>query len=115
VAVRFEELRRFNLEHFHGLAQTLRSYLEIGDSIEIRLGELNMPTLIVHGDADSRIPVACAYRLHQGIPGSELHIIPGAEHGLMTNEAGRMRALILQFLLSHSPAIGSPADGESGW
>ena len=38
------------------------------------------------------------YRLHQGIPGSELPIIPGAEHGLMTNEAGRMRALILQFL-----------------
>ena len=73
-----------------------------------------MPTLIVHGDADSRIPVAEAYRQHQGIPGSELPIIPGAEHGLMTKEAGRMRALILRFLQRHSQAIGSPADEESG-
>ena len=64
-----------------------------------------MPTLIVHGDADSRTPVACAYRMHQGIPGSELHIIPGAEPGLMTNGAPRIRALILQFLQRHSPAI----------
>ena len=73
-----------------------------------------MPTLIVHADSDSRIPVACAYWLHQGIPGSELHMIPGAEHGLMANEAGRMRALILQFLQHLSPAIGSPADVDSG-
>ena len=107
--VRFEELRRVSLEHFDGLAQTLRSYLEIGDSIETRLGELNMPTLIVHGDADSRIPVTCAYRLHQGIPGSELHIIPGAEHGLMTNEAGRKRSLILDLL--ERSAIGLQLSG----
>ena len=96
--VRFEELRRDNMEHFDGLAQSLRGYLDIRDSIETRLGELTMPTMIVHGDADSKIPVACAYSLHRGIPGSELHIIPGAEHGLMTNEAERMRALILEFL-----------------
>ncbi|PKB83328.1 MAG: hypothetical protein BZY88_02470 [SAR202 cluster bacterium Io17-Chloro-G9] len=96
--VRFKQLRQVNLEHFDGLAPTLRSYLEIGDSIETRLGELGMPTLIVHGEADSRIPVACSRRLHQGISGSELHIIPGAEHGLMTNEAGQMGALIVDFL-----------------
>ena len=112
--VRFEELRQVDLKHFDGMTQTLRSYLDIGDSIETRLGEITMPTLIVHGGADARIPVACAHRLHQGIPDSELHIIPGAAHGLMTNEAARIRALILQFLQSHSPAIGSPADEESG-
>ena len=112
--VRFDELRRVNLEQFDGLAQSLRGYLAIGDSIESRLGELTMPTMIVHGEADSRIPVACANSLHQGIPGSELHIIPGAEHGLMTNEAERMQALILQFLHSHSPAVSSPAGGGSG-
>ena len=111
--VRFEELRRVNLEHFDGLAQTIRSYLEIGDSIETRLGELNMPTLIVHGDADSMIPVTCAYRLHQGIPGSELHIVPGAEHRLLTNEAGRMRSLILDFLERSAigPQLSGGADG----
>ena len=65
-----------------------------------------MPTLIVHRAADSRIPVACPYGLHQGFSGSDLHSISGAEHGLMTNEAGRMRALVSRFLQSHSPAIG---------
>ena len=108
--VQFEELRRVNLEHFDGQARTLRSYLDIGDSIETRLGEISIPTLIVHGDGDARIPVACAYQLHEGIAGSELHVIPGAGHGLMTNEASRIRTLILQFLQNHSPGIGSPAD-----
>ena len=66
--------------------------------LESRLVELTMPTLIVHGDADSRILVYCAHQLHQGISGSQLHIIPGAEHGLLTNEAEQMSGLILQFL-----------------
>lgn len=94
----FQRLRDLNLAQFEGIAKTLQSYLDIGDSIEARLSELTMPTWIVHGEADTRIPVICARQLHQGIPGSELHIISGAEHGLLTNEADRVRDLMLQFL-----------------
>jgi pimeloyl-ACP methyl ester carboxylesterase len=54
--------------------------------------------LIVHGDADSRIPVRCGRQLQDSIPGSELYIVPGAEHGLLTNESELVRNLILQFL-----------------
>ena len=58
-----------------------------------------MPTLVVHGDADSRIPVECGRSLASGIAGAELHEIPGAEHGLMTNEAaGETQRIILDFL-----------------
>ena len=74
---RFGRLRQINLEQFDGLAKTIQSYLDIGDSIERRLGELAMPTLIVHGDADTRIPVACAHQLHTAIHGSQLHVLPG--------------------------------------
>jgi 3-oxoadipate enol-lactonase len=95
---RFQKLLEINLERFDGLARTIQAYLDIGDSLESRLSELTMPTLIVHGDADSRIPVACGQQLHRSIPGSELHIIPGAEHGLLTNEPERTRNLIYQFL-----------------
>ena len=96
--VQFQKLCRINLERFDGITQSIRAYLDIGDSIDSRLAELTMPTLIVHGDADTTIPVACGYRLHDGIPDSELHVIPGAQHGLMTNEADKTRTLILEFL-----------------
>jgi pimeloyl-ACP methyl ester carboxylesterase len=95
---RVQKLLEINLERFDGLARTIQAYLDIGDSLESRLSELTMPTLIVHGDADSRIPVACGQQLQKGIPGSELHIIPGAEHGLLTNEPEQVRNLIYQFL-----------------
>jgi 3-oxoadipate enol-lactonase len=95
---RFQKLLDINLERFDGLARTIQSYLDIGGSLESRLSELTMPTLIVHGDADSRIPIACGQQLQRSIPGSELYIIPGAEHGLLTNEPERVRNLIYQFL-----------------
>ena len=94
----FERLRDINLERFDGIVMSIRAYLDIGDRIECRLAELTMPTMIVHGDADTTIPVACGRQLHECIPSSELHIFPGAEHGLMTNEAGRMGSLVTEFL-----------------
>lgn len=94
----FAKLRAINLEQYDGIVQTIQSYLDIGDSLESRLSELKMPTLIVHGDADSRINVECGRQLNQGIAGSQLHIIPGAEHGLLTNEPAQTRGLILDFL-----------------
>ena len=94
----FAKLQAINLEQFDGIVQTIQSYLDIQDSLESRLHELTMPTMIVHGDADSRINIACGLQLHQGIAGSEFHVIPGAEHGLLTNEARRMRGLIEEFL-----------------
>lgn len=99
----FAKLRAINLEQYDGIVQTIQSYLDIGDSLESRLSELKMPTLIVHGDADSRINVECGRQLHQGIAGSQLHIIPGAEHGLLTNEPAQTRGLILDFLDQAAP------------
>jgi len=94
---RFQRLKEVNLEKFPGMIESMKAYLDIGDSIESRLSSLKMPTMIVHGDSDTRIPVECGHRLHEGIPGSELHVIPGAVHGLTSNEAPRLRELMLDF------------------
>ena len=96
---RFARIVQENLGRIDGIAATQQAYLDIGDSLESRLSELAMPTLVVHGDADSRIPVECGYSLGAGIPQAALHVIDGAEHGLMTNAAaGQTRQIILDFL-----------------
>jgi len=95
---RFQRLLDLNLERFEGIASTIQSYLDIGDAIESRLSELAMPTLIVHGDFDSRISVNCSRQLQKAIAGSELYIVPGAEHGLLSNQPELVRNLIFQFL-----------------
>ena len=103
---RFDRLLKGHLERFEGVAKTIQAYLEIKDSLESRLDEIAMPTLVAHGDSDSRIAVECGRHLHERIGGSELHIIPGAEHGLMSNEPALMRELVLGFLERRaSPAI----------
>lgn len=96
---RFARIAAENLARIDGIAATHQAYVDIGDSLESRLAELTMPTLVVHGDADSRIPVECGRSLAGGIPGAELRIIPGAEHGLMTNAAARdTQRIVLDFL-----------------
>jgi pimeloyl-ACP methyl ester carboxylesterase len=91
-------LLNINLERFEGIVRTIQSYLDVGDSIESRLSELALPTLIIHGDFDSRISVNCSRQLQKAIAGSELYIVPGAEHGLMSNQPELVRSLIFQFL-----------------
>ena len=108
---RFARIAAENVARIDGIAATQQAYLDIGDSLESRLPELEMPTLVVHGDADSRIPVECGRSLASGIAGAELHEIPGAEHGLMTNEAaGTTQRIILEFLARQSAVQSQAAD-----
>ena len=95
---RFQRLKAINMEKFPGILASFRAYLDIGDTIESRLSSLEVPTLIVHGDADTTISVSCSHTLHEKISGSQLEIIPGAVHGLMTNEADKVRDMIVDFI-----------------
>ena len=45
-----------------------------------RLGQIEAPTLVVHGDADLLVPLANGRALNKAIPGSQLQIIAGAGH-----------------------------------
>lgn len=57
---------------------------------------LALEARVVHGDADSLIPVAMGRRVSEAIPGAELVIFAGGEHyDLFRREHGRLVDLIL--------------------
>ncbi len=65
------------------------------------LARFDRPTLVIHGTADSTVPVevsgAKAARL---IPGASLHEIEGAPHGLFYTHRDALNAALLAFILS---------------
>jgi pimeloyl-ACP methyl ester carboxylesterase len=63
-----------------------------------RLGEIKAPTLIVHGRDDIAVPLACAEEAHRLIPGSVLHVIPGAGHWSQREKPQEFIATVTDFL-----------------
>jgi pimeloyl-ACP methyl ester carboxylesterase len=62
-------------------------------TVERSIGGVEVPTLIMHGDADEVVPVSHAYRLHEAQPSARLEIVPGAPHQLRRH-AGATRILL---------------------
>ncbi|MEV0007601.1 alpha/beta hydrolase [Streptomyces sp. NPDC051840] len=63
------------------------------------LPAFDIPTLIVHGDADRTLPIgATAIPLSKSIAGAELKVIPGGPHGLLWTHADEVNAALLAFL-----------------
>ena len=63
-----------------------------------RIKEIKSPTLIIWGDKDRLIPVACAYLFQKDIPGSEVEILKGIGHVPMEEEPTRFAQIILPFI-----------------
>jgi peroxiredoxin len=63
------------------------------------LAKFDIPTCIVHGDADQIVPIGVSgQRSHQMIAGSRLEVVKGAPHGFAATHAGELNALMLDFL-----------------
>ena len=63
------------------------------------LAAINVPTLVVHGDADRIVPLATsAKRTHEAIKGSRLVVLEGAPHGLNWTHADQLNRALLDFL-----------------
>ena len=45
-----------------------------------RISDVEVPVMLMHGDADSVIPYQDSIDLHDQLPGSELLIVPGGTH-----------------------------------
>jgi pimeloyl-ACP methyl ester carboxylesterase len=93
----FQQLLDLHLKQYDGIVKTMRSYIDIGSSIETRLSELNMPTIIIHGSDDSRIPIKFGQALTSRIKNSTFIVIDGAEHGLLANEPDKIRQTLKPF------------------
>jgi non-heme chloroperoxidase len=63
------------------------------------LRKIEVPTLIIHGDADQIVPISDSAELSSKIvKNATLKVIPGAPHGLCTTHADQINALLLDFL-----------------
>lgn len=60
--------------------------------------KIRVPTLIIVGDQDVATPLPNAQRLHEGIAGSQLVVIPGAGHTSTVEEPAAVNAAISAFL-----------------
>jgi pimeloyl-ACP methyl ester carboxylesterase len=75
---------------------------DVGD----RLGEIAVPTLVQHGDADRLIPVEEGRRIAAGIPGAEYQELAGAGHAYAMERPAEAFGRLLGFLAEHPLAGG---------
>jgi len=64
------------------------------------LPRVDVPTLVIHGDADNILPISATGgpHLQKAIKGSELLVIEGAPHGLLWTHGEIVNDRLLRFL-----------------
>jgi pimeloyl-ACP methyl ester carboxylesterase len=67
------------------------------------LARLQVPTLVMHGDADRMVPLVCGRDTARRIPGAQWRVIVGMGHDLPPGACQSMLAHLLPFLLQHNP------------
>jgi 3-oxoadipate enol-lactonase len=72
-----------------------------------RLAEIKCPTLVVAASRDESVPLHHAKMLHDGITGSKLVIIDGADHALIWARANELVRVIDEFLGAGSDMVSS--------
>jgi pimeloyl-ACP methyl ester carboxylesterase len=63
-----------------------------------RLHEIKAPTLFIHGDRDSLVPVAWAREANRRLAGSQLQVIPDCGHWPQRELPAAFHAIITEFL-----------------
>ncbi len=74
-----------------------------------RVQRIAAPTLIICGEADRLTPPKYSQYLSQQIPGARLHLLSGAGHMLMLEQAERVTEIIADFL-AHLSVGQEPAE-----
>jgi pimeloyl-ACP methyl ester carboxylesterase len=63
------------------------------------LPQIEVPTLLLYGELDTRSPLAVAEQLHRKIPGSQLVVLPGVGHLASAERPDDFNAAVRGFLL----------------
>jgi non-heme chloroperoxidase len=73
------------------------------------LPRINVPTLVIHGDADRILPIAATgIRTHKAVKGARLVVVEGGPHGLTWTHAEQVNRELLDFL-GERKSIGAEA------
>jgi len=78
--------------------QQIFTTLGTRDDISTRLGEIQAPVLVIHGELDAAIEVARAQDMTNRLARAELVVIPGAGHAANLTHAEQANPLIERFL-----------------
>ncbi|GAA4716744.1 Pimeloyl-ACP methyl ester carboxylesterase [Promicromonospora umidemergens] len=63
------------------------------------LGEVTVPTLVLHGDSDAVVPFeGSGRRTRDAIVGSELHVVAGGPHGVNVSHSQEWNRVLIGFL-----------------
>ena len=73
------------------------------------LPRINVPTLVIHGDADRILPIAATgIRTHKAVKGARLVVVEGGPHGLTWTHAEEVNRELLDFL-GQRKSVGAEA------
>ncbi|MHC5026591.1 MAG: alpha/beta hydrolase [Planctomycetota bacterium] len=75
-----------------------------GDRPLDAIGRIAAPVLILHGDADSIVPVSHGRRLAQAAPGARLIELPGGEHNSLRDTHPEVDEITIAFFQEHLTA-----------
>jgi pimeloyl-ACP methyl ester carboxylesterase len=70
----------------------------VGFDCSGRLGEIDVPTLVVHGTDDYIVPFALGKKMTACIPGARLVTVPGGHRALFTRHADRLGEEVRSFV-----------------
>jgi len=76
--------------------RAMRSYRQalVGFDVRELLREIDVPVIVLHGDADTLLPLQAARDLVAALPRAELRVVPRAGHGLpLTHPEAVVRAV----------------------
>jgi non-heme chloroperoxidase len=74
------------------------------------LKKIDVPTLILHGDADQIVPIANSAMLSvKLIKNAQLKVIPGAPHGMCTTHKDVINEALLEFIGAEGVESGAVA------
>lgn len=80
-------------------AGTIRQLATQADhDVRLRLGEIRVPTLVLHGNADPVVRLELGERVAAGIPHAELVVLPGVGHAPWVEQPEAVMEAILEFL-----------------
>ena len=67
-------------------------------NVSDRLSEINRPTLVISGEADTTVPMENQLQLVSGIPNASHRIIPEAGHAVIVEKPEIFNQILLEFL-----------------
>jgi pimeloyl-ACP methyl ester carboxylesterase len=71
------------------------------DDLTDRLPEIEVPVLVLHGDADGAYPVSRATHMAQHLTHAELVVVPGGAHFLSLTDPEAVNETVQKFLAHH--------------